>query len=152
MPTAKQIMDPNPRITTPDVGVAELAGVLLADEEDGACVLDDGELVGVVTEMDLIFKEKQVHVPSFITFMDAVIPLELPGRLRDELRKIAGLTVADIMTRDPVTVGPDTPASEVASLMVENGYSVIPVVDEGTLIGAVTKHGLLRAAYGETAS
>lgn len=145
--TAREIMNERPLTTRPDVPVAELAARLLAQGADGACVLDDGDLVGVVTEMDLIFQEKAVHVPSFITFMDAVIPLELPGKLKAELDKIAGLTVDDIMTREPATVAPDTPASKVAALMVEHGYSIVPVVDGDLLIGAVTRASLLRSAF-----
>jgi CBS domain-containing protein len=82
-----------------------------------------------------------------MTILDAVIPLESPQVLREELRKIAGLTVAELMSHDPLTVGPDTPASQVATMMVEHGYSIVPVLDGGTLLGAVTRSSLLRAAY-----
>ncbi len=140
-------MNDRPLTTRPDVPVSELARQLLGEGADGACVLEDGDLVGVVTEMDLIFQEKQVHVPSFITIMDAVIPLELPGKLKAEFDKIAGLTVADIMSKDPVTVTPDTAASKVAALMVEHGYSIVPVVRGDLLIGAVTRASLLRSAF-----
>lgn len=150
MATAIDIMNDRPLTTRPDVSVSDLARQLLGAGADGACVIKDGDLVGVVTEMDLIFKEKAVHVPSFITIMDAVIPLELPGKLQAELEKIAGLTVADIMSREPTTVAPDTPASEVASLMVEHGYSIVPVMDGDLLVGAVTRAGVLRSAYPES--
>jgi CBS domain-containing protein len=51
------------------------------------------------------------------------------------------------MSREPTTVTPDTAASKVAALMVEHGYSIVPVLDGDLLIGAVTRAGLLRSAY-----
>lgn len=142
-------MNSAPLTTTPEVGVAALAKQLLESGEDGACVLRGNELIGVVTEMDLIFKEKRIHVPSFLQIMDAVIPLELPGKYEDELNKITGLTVAEIMTANPATISPNTSASEAATLMVENHYSLLPVLENDELVGVVTRPGLLRAVYAE---
>ena len=149
MAQARDIMNPHPLTVGPEVGVAELAKQLLEHDADGACVLRDGELIGVVTEMDLIFKEKKIHVPSFLQIMDAVIPLQLPGKYEDELHKITGLTVAEIMTADPTTISPETSASEAATLMVENHYSLLPVLENDELVGVVTRPGLLRAVYTE---
>lgn len=131
----------------PTRSVRDLVQLLLDERSDGACVIENGRLVGVVTTMDLVFQEKQVHIPSVLTFMDFAIPLEPPVRLRQELDKIAGTRVADIMSPHPIYVDPDKPMSEIASLMVDKHLTIVPVVERGRVIGMITKQALLRAAF-----
>ncbi len=131
----------------PTRSVRDLVQLLLHEHSDGACVVEGGRLVGVVTTMDLVFQEKQVHIPSVLTFMDFAIPLEPPHRLREELDKIAGIQVGDIMTTHPLFVSPDKPMSEVASLMVDKHVTIVPVVEHDRVIGMITKQALLRAAF-----
>jgi CBS domain-containing protein len=131
----------------PTRSVRDLVQLLLTSRSDGACVVEDGRLVGVVTTMDLVFQEKQVHIPSILTFMDFAIPLEPPDRLRQELDKISGTRVADIMSPHPIFVDPDKPMSEVASLMVEQHLTIVPVVEGERVIGMITKQALLHAAF-----
>ena len=138
-----------PLTVIPTRSVRDLAELLMRERSDGACVIEHGRLVGVVTTMDLVFQEKQVHIPSILTIMDFAIPLEPPARLRDELDKIAGIRVADIMSRHPIFVTPETPMSEVASLMVDKHLTIVPVVEGERLVGMITKQALLRAAFPE---
>ena len=132
---------------TPSTSVRSLVELLLSQRSDGACVIDNGALVGVVTTMDLVFQEKRVHLPSVLSFMDFAIPLEPPRKLQDELDKIAGTDVAAIMSGDPITVAASVPMSEVATMMVERHLTLVPVVEDGRLLGVVTKEALLRAAF-----
>jgi CBS domain-containing protein len=132
----------------PDCSVRDLARLLLDRGLDGACVVDNDQLVGVVTTMDLVFQEKQVHLPTILNFLDFAIPLEPPSRLRAELDKIAGTTVEQIMTREPVTVEPERLVSEVARMMVDKHLTIVPVVDDGKLLGMITKQALLRSVLG----
>lgn len=131
----------------PDRSVRDLVELLLRERSDGACVIEAGRLVGVVTTMDLVFQEKRVHLPSVLSFMDFAIPLEPPDRLRDELSKIAGTRVREIMSKHPSYVGPHTPMSEIASKMVDDHITILPVVAEGQVQGMITKPALLRAAF-----
>ncbi len=141
---------------TPEQSVRELVELLLRERADGACVVEASEdgprLVGVVTTMDLVFQQKQVHLPSFFAFMDFMIPLEPPERLRHELDKISASRVLDMMSAQPLSVGPDTPMDEVASLMVDKHVSIVPVIEGDRLVGMVTKATLLRAVFARSAS
>jgi CBS domain-containing protein len=144
---ALEIMQKEPTTIHPDARVEALARLLLERRMDGCCVVDDaGALVGVVTSMDLVFQEKPVHLPTVLTFMDAVIALG-GRRAQEELEKITGSTVRDIMSADPTTVRKDTPLSEVAALMVEKHFTILPVLDQGVLVGVITKADVLRAAF-----
>lgn len=147
MQTAQDILDPNPLTVSPDTRVDDLARKLLEAGREGACVVDDaGRLIGVVTAMDLVFKEKRLHLPTLFTFMDVVIPLGWK-RAERELEKIAGITVGQIMTRDVVTVGPGAGLDEIATLMVDKHLTMLPVVDGDRLLGVVDKRAVLAAAF-----
>ncbi len=145
--TARDVMNIAPTVT-PSTSIKELAKMLLNTGLDGACVVEKERLVGVVTAMDLIFQKKRVHLPSFFTFLDALIPLESPSRLEEELRKLAGSTVADIMTTSIRTVSSHTPLDEVAQLMVEHHLTILPVIDGPRLLGMVDKPTMIRVAVG----
>jgi CBS domain-containing membrane protein len=61
-------------------------------------------------------------------------------------RRMEGFTTADIMSRDLVTVGPDAPLAEVADLFRARGFTSLPVVDRGRLLGLIFQIDLIRRA------
>jgi acetoin utilization protein AcuB len=74
-----------------------------------------------------------------------------PRRTRKKLMGIGGLyfllepiLVEEIMTRDPLTIGPNTPAKQAAYIMVERRFGALPVVECGKTVGIVTETDLLR--------
>jgi CBS domain-containing protein len=148
MKRATDVMDREVLTVPPDTSVRDLAARLLTDKADGACVVEGGKLVGVVTAMDLIFQEQPVHLPSFFVFFDAVIPLERPSHMQHELDKLMGAQVKDIMSTDLITVAGGAPIDEVAATMVRRHTGYVPVVDGGKLLGVVTKRAVLKAAFG----
>jgi CBS domain-containing protein len=146
MRRAKDIMT-SPVITVHhDTSVLDLAKLLTEHRINGMPVVDDaGNLVGIVTEADLIDQNKKLHIPSVIFFLDSPIFLESPKKLDKELRKMAGTTAEDICTRDVVTVEDETPIDEVASLMAEKRINTIPVKREGKMVGIIGRGDLIRS-------
>ena len=142
MKTAREIMV-QPVIVGPHTALRDLAERLLAERADGACVVEGGSVVGVITTMDLVFREKKVHLPTLFTILDAVIPLGSMDKVDAEVARITAANVGELMSRKIVTVGPDTALDELATLMVERALTLLPVVDAGTLVGVVTKPSLL---------
>jgi len=99
--------------------------------------------------MDLVFQSQPPHLPSFFHFLEALIPLESTAKVEQDLKKIAGATVRDVMSTQVFTAAPDDSVATIAEKMVSHHLSIVPVVDSsGRLIGAVTKAGILRRAYG----
>jgi len=145
MLTAKEIMTSEVVTVDPQMPVGELATLLGEKKISGAPVVDQsGKLVGVVTESDLIDQAKKLHIPTAITILDAVIFLESARNVEREVQKMAGARVGDICTSDPVTVGPDTPLDEIATLMAEKGIHTLPVLADGKLVGMVGKTDIIR--------
>lgn len=131
----------------PEQSVAEAADTL-ADHGFGAMpVVDDaGRLLGLLRDDDLIVSEARVHVPTFITFLGATIPV--PGEmahLEEELRKVAGATVGDVMDPDSVAISPDDTLEELATRMHDRDVTHVPVVgDDGRVVGIVARGDVVR--------
>lgn len=145
MKTAKEIMTSEVLTVTPDTAVTELAKKLTSHGISGMPVTDDdGMLLGVVTENDLIYQKKKFHIPTVINILDSVIYLESPEKMKKEMRKITGVTVADIFTQDAVTVSLDTPIDEIATIMAEKKIHTIPVMEGERIAGIVGKSDIIQ--------
>jgi CBS domain-containing protein len=145
MLTAKDIMTHKVITIKESATVRELAALLFASNISGVPVVDDsGRVTGVVTESDLIFQNKKVHLPTAFALLDAFVFLERPGKMEQELKKMAGSKVSDIYTRDPVSVTPETELDELATLMAEKKIHTLPVIAAGQLMGVIGKSDIIR--------
>jgi CBS domain-containing protein len=144
----RDIMDSTPATVHPDTPVEEVIGLLREHELPGVPVADDeGRCVGMVTEADLVLPDDQgdLHLPHYINLFGGTVFLEPLGRFEDRLRKAFASTAADMMTKDPDTVAPDTTVQEAARLIHESGHNRLPVVEDGRLVGVVTRLDVLGA-------
>lgn len=143
----KDIMEKDFLTVSPELNVSDIAKMFLEKGKDCALVIDEnGKLIGIVTETDLIFQEKNIHIPTFFTFMDSFIILENLSKLDEEIKKISASKVNEIMTtEDIITVNPETPINDTATIMIEKKVHHIPVVENNVPVGLVTKESLLKA-------
>ncbi|GAB4280113.1 MAG: CBS domain-containing protein [Coriobacteriia bacterium] len=147
---AKDIMSRDPATVAPGTSVKEAARIMVDRGVGALPVLDEGQLVGIVTESDLIMQDVKLEFPTYVHLLDGFI-LYPPAtaKFEEEFRKAVGATVADVMTPDPVTVAPDASVEDVATLMVDRDVSRIPVVDGDTLVGIITKHDIVASLLEE---
>lgn len=146
MKYAREIMTKDVLTVQPQTRVNDLADLLTSQNINGVPVVDEeGKLIGVVTENDLVFQKKKMHIPTVINILDSFIYLESQGRMKKEMAKITGVTVESIYSRDAKTVKPETPIDEIATLMVEKNIHTIPVVDNGELVGVIGKRDIIRS-------
>jgi CBS domain-containing protein len=147
MKTAKDVMTREVLTVPPKMPLDELARRFTETRVSGFPVMSaDGDLVGVVTESDLIHQNEHLHIPTTFALFDSVFILGTSKGLEEEVRRVAATTVEEIMSRDPVTVRPETPIPEVAALMSEERVHTLPVVDdEGRLVGVIGKLDVIRA-------
>jgi CBS domain-containing protein len=145
MITARDIMQTRIISVTPETDIIRAGKILLENHINGMPVVNDqGELQGILCQSDLIFQQKEVPVPPIFSILDSIFPLFSSKKLNDEFQKIAAATVAQAMVKDVITVTPDTPVSEIASLMVEKHFHTIPVVENKILVGIIGKEDVLR--------
>ena len=108
---------------------------------------DEGRCVGIVTEADLVLPDDQgdLHLPHYVNLFGGTVFLEPLSRFEGRLRKAFASNAADMMTEDPDTVAPDTDVREAARLIHESGHNRLPVVEDGRLVGVVTRLDVLGA-------
>lgn len=147
--TARDIMTPDPVTVSPDAGVVD-AAKLMADRSVGALpVMEGGKLVGIVTEGDLIMQDVRIEYPTYIQLLDGFIMYPpAHARFESELKKAVAATVADVMTSDPVTIDAGAPIEDVATLLAEQDVSRLPVLEDGAVVGIISKHDIVRAIAG----
>ncbi|TCP68923.1 CBS domain protein [Heliophilum fasciatum] len=129
-----------------DATIAEVVKLLLEKRISGVPVISrQGAVLGVISEGDLLYKDKKLHYPSYITILDGVFFLESPKRFEEEFKKSIALKAEELMTRDALTVEEDATIAEMATLMTENKINRLPVVAHGKLVGIVTRADIIRA-------
>jgi CBS domain-containing protein len=127
----------------PDETVHEAAARLADGGISGAPVVEDGKVVGMVSETDILralapeeFSEKKVSTLEAITMILGWVPAER----RSEPR------VVEVMSPDVFTVSPTTSVWAAAGLMDRQEVNRLPVIDtEGDLVGIVSRADLVRA-------
>jgi len=146
MKTAQDIMTKDIISVTVDMTIRDLAKLLIGKNISGVPVLDsDNSLCGMVTESDLIFQNKKLKAPPFITILDSFLFLDSTDKMERELKKIAGATVADIYTEAVISINPDTPLDEIATIMTEKKVHSLPVLSHsGEMVGIVGKKDIIR--------
>lgn len=147
MLTAKDIMTKNVITVKPDTSIEELASLLVENRISGAPVVDDsGNLYGIVTENDLISRDKRLHIPTVVSFLDAAIYLESSKKFEQEVKRLTATKVGEICTRKVVTVAEGASITDIATIMAEKKVYLLPVVRSGKVVGIVGKRDMVKAA------
>ena len=145
MKTAKDIMTRDVVTVTPETDINAAAKILLDRDFNGLPVLDEeGRLVGVLCQSDLVVQQREFPLPSFFTLLGGFVALTSLSQLQRAVDKMAATKVRQAMTPTPVSASPDTPVNKLADLMAEKKYHTIPVVENDNLVGVVGKKDILR--------
>jgi CBS domain-containing protein len=140
---AGDVMTRNVVTVSPDTTVAELVNLLLTRNISGVPVVDaDGTLVGVVTEGDLVRRSElgtERKRGGWLAFFTAT------ATMAQEYVRSHGSKVRDLMTPGVVAVSRDTSLLDIADLMEERHVRRVPVVEDGKVVGIVSRANLLRA-------
>jgi CBS domain-containing protein len=129
-------------VATVDVGtpLRDVAAVLAEKRISGVPVVAEGKVVGVVSEGDILAKERGAPrerggIFGFLVGDRAAAELKLEAR-----------TAGEAMSAPAVTIEPERPVSEAAATMIDEGVNRLPVVDaDEALLGIVTRADLVRA-------
>ena len=137
----KDVMTTTVLTVRTDTTLKDAAAMMAEHGISGLPVVDlGGQVVGVVSEGDILFKEAG-RAPKR-PFVDRL--LSLPPSEREA--KLAAATVGEAMTAPALTIAPTRPLTKAASMMLDQGVKRLPVIDEaGNLVGIVTRADLVRA-------
>jgi len=142
---ASEIMTREVIAVQPDTPVSEIARLLNRSDVSGVPVVDpNGTVVGIITELDLILRNARLHFPTYIRILDSIIYLQDPRRYRQDLQRALGTTAEEIMTREVISITPDTDVEDIATLMVEKRVNPIPILEGKRLVGIISRADLIR--------
>lgn len=130
----------------PGDSITDAAKLMLHHHVSGLPVVDlKGELVGIVTERDLL-RRREIGThrkrPRWLDFLLG------PGRQAAEYVQTAGRRVEEVMTRDVRTVTEDTPLSDVVAIMEKHRVKRVPVMNGSKLTGIISRQNFVRAVAG----
>jgi CBS domain-containing protein len=133
--TVKDVMSTHVIAVRQDASYKAMAAMLHEQRVSAFPVLnDDNKVIGVVSEADLLTKEA----------LEGTVPRTLLSRQERVRKQVNALTAADLMTKPPVTIGPDESVTHAARLMFDQRVKRLPVIsDDGKLIGIVSRADLL---------
>ena len=142
--TVREIMRPAVPVASPETRVSELAQIMVDANVPGIPIVADGQLVGIVTEGDLIQREAEVDAPKLATFFDAVIVGDAGRPFEEELRRVTATTAGQLMSSPVISIRDDATLSELATLILKYQVNPVPVVDAGRkIVGLATRRGLI---------
>ena len=118
----------------PDASVESAADLLAAKTVTALPVVDDGALVGMVSEGDLLWHRVP---PDPTAHLWRSFDREAPRPPR---------TVREVMSTRPVTTTPDADVADVADVMLQRDVRSVPVVDGRKVVGIISRRDILRAA------
>lgn len=121
-------MTATPIVVEPSLSLVEAYDLMFEHEIRRLPVVEDGVITGIVTLSDLL-----QAMPGRVDELDMETKLELTAR-----------TVGDIMTYDPVTIGPDESIREAAERLLEYQISGLPVVQDEHVVGIITESDIFR--------
>jgi CBS-domain-containing membrane protein len=145
MKKAQDIMTTEVITADASMPINDFARLLYENKISGVPVYDaEHRVIGIATESDLIDRNKRVHIPTVVSILDGFVFLESPEKLEKDIKKMAATTVGDICSTELVSVAPETPLDEVATLMAERHVHTLPVMDGEKLAGVIGKTDIIR--------
>ena len=139
---ATDIMTSEVVAVSPDAPIVDVATIMIDHRISAVPVVDQGELVGIVTENDLIRRVElgtERARPRWLHFLTS------GETLLAEYVKAHGQTARDVMTPNVITVRPDAPVTEIADIMESRHIKRVPVVDGKRMVGIVSRANLIQA-------
>jgi CBS domain-containing protein len=126
----------------PNARVEEVASILLANHISAVPVIDEeGELLGIVSEGDLMRRAEAGTERRRSWWLEHLTGKQV---LAAEYVKSHSHKVSDVMTRGVIIATPDAPLGEIASLLEKNRIKRVPIVQNGKVVGIVSRANLLQ--------
>ncbi len=153
-----EIMTKDPIIVSADDEVRVAAGLLRANKIGGLPVMEGDQLVGIVTESDIIALLETRTLSEDLWLPSPLEVIEVPVRelvnwekTRSALTHIGNKLVREIMSHPVITISESSDIEEAAALMLTHKVARLPVVRNGRLVGIVARADIVRGV-GEASS
>jgi CBS domain-containing protein len=145
--TVADVMTRHPRTAHPGMSLDVVIQTLAKFHLSGLPVVNErSEVIGMVSEFDLMWQESGVTPPPYLMILDSVIYFKNPLTYDRDLHKALGRTVEEVMSSHPITITADKTVADAARVMHDRHIHRIPVVDANRkLIGIITQGDVIQA-------
>lgn len=141
----KDIMTTNVRTVTSDKKLGEVVSLMCIYRFSGIPVVDDGKLVGTVSESDVLGR----MFPKLEDLMDNMSVVDYDQQM-DQYSDVVSIQVKDVMTPVVISIRPNMHILQAASMMVGRKFRRIPVAEDDKLLGMVSMGDVHKAIYQST--
>lgn len=143
MLTVRDAMTTHVVTVGPDAQLKDVARILIDAGISGLPVVDDrGAVLGVVSEADFLIKGQGAQAVRHRRLARLIGESEAT---REQLAKLAARTAGEAMTGPAITIEPGRLLQQAAAVMTEHQVNRLPVVEDGRLVGIITRADLVRA-------
>ena|SRR3989344_2600535 len=146
----RDIMNKRVISVAPDTSIFDAAKIISEHNFDGIPVIDmDNQLVGILTEYDLIMRTSTVNASFLQKILNEVYSKkrdETKSALENGAKELSSLKVSDVMNKEPLVLNEDATFEEViASFVAHHKVNPIPIVDKNNrVVGIVSRFDVLR--------
>lgn len=149
--TAKDVMKTDVIIANREDIIVDVAKLLIKEKIGGMPVVDDNnKVVGIISETDILKKEKYIEPPKIINILEGLLFLDDLKQMEQDMKRIAAYKVKDLMSTEIVKVYENDTFDEVANIMIKKSINRVPVVDStNTLKGIICRYDIIKAMYNE---
>ncbi len=142
---AKDIMQRQVVFVRNEEVLMEVINILMQHQISGVPVINENnQLVGVVSEKDLMTKEKGLNISSYMTVMTSILSIDGKKQLVQSRERLQKATAEEVMSTPAFAVHEDATVEEIVSLMMNRRINRIPVINnDNKLIGIIGRTDLL---------
>ena len=144
-------------VVAPDDTVGTVAALMAKSDVPGVLVVEDGELLGIITESDIVTRKAEVDVPDTVSFFGGYFQagkFKLPWNreshddasdLDHEIRRVLATTARELMTSPVINIDHDATVLDLATIMIDHNVNPVPVVtDDNKIVGIVSRRDLVK--------
>jgi len=150
-----EVMTRNPVTIQASAPVKDAAALLRKHKIGGLPVMDGENLVGMITESDLLRLLETGRISDDLWLPSPLEIIEVPIReiinwekTKHALSAIGNVEVRKVMSHPAITIGEDEDVEEAAALLLSKKLARLPVMREGALVGIVARADIIRGVAG----
>lgn len=144
MMKAREMMTKNLVTVKEDTPIREVAKLLYERKISGIPVVENGKIIGVVTEGDVLRKRIAPRIPDVLRVLGQDVSYEGMDNYHEAFRKMGANTAGEIMTREVRCVDVDDDIIKVGDIILNNNVKRVPVLDNGELVGIISRSDLVK--------
>lgn len=143
--TVSDIMRTDVPYVSPDDSIATVARLMSVAGLPGVPVVENGEMIGIVGESDIIVREANVDIPTPVPFLDAIFKVDAGRDFEEDMRRLLAVCARDLMTSPVVSIKQSATLEQVATLIIDRRVNPVPVLDDDyNLVGIVSRADVVR--------